>query len=91
MRDTIARWLVNVANLIGDKYRYEPKPNDKFDTLSRAKMLIDQLNGTMFQVPCKYYLWTDWTTKPAKVILCEFQRGTKEVIYPVVSRETLMD
>jgi hypothetical protein len=84
MRTFTIKVLLRLLNRVDKEYKYEPFPKNKYDTLERIKVLIDRVNGTMKQIPNRYYFWIDRDGSRSKLTLREFDVNNQKQVYPVV-------
>lgn len=87
MREQFAFWLVRRANNISRQHKWKLAPKGRYDTLQRLKILIDQINHGMYQVPKRFSLWVDWTIHPQVLTLKE----DSNIVYPNKSVEKFKD
>lgn len=83
MKKTLGRWFRRLA----DRWSPVVLP-DPVGPLDRIEYCIEELNDALRSAPYGYYPWTDWSERPAKVILCLRKPGgmSSEIIYPVELR-----
>lgn len=83
MREKLANWLMYTANCLSKEYKWRKVPKNQYNTRQRLHMLIDELNGTLHQVPPGLHFWIDWTER--RNVLCLRRRDPgklPEIVYP---------
>lgn len=79
--DFVASLLVRLANRLS-QYKFKAVEKNQFDTVARMKRLIDEVNGTMYQIPRGYSIWVAWDFKPPLLCLRVNDGADTLVIWP---------
>lgn len=84
MRELLAKWIALLASRVSEKHRFVTAPKGRYDTSERLKRAVDQINGTMYQVPKSTSLWVLWDkNKPAQIVITHLNTdGTRDAFYP---------